>query len=216
MGYVKKRKVHINEPDIYFLGLRGKRYIASLGGCSQQEVERIAGVSGGVAEAPVLMMGHDLTLSSLYVDAVLGCRRNGWELHWENSRMLEIGSLGVQPDAYLRVAGKGVSQQAFLELTAVPPTKAEMRDKLDGYRPLLEQMGGCPILWLTTSRHKLEYLKREVAEWLYHDYVLLGLVEERSGFLTKPMWHWSEGEELVRFIRPNKVVVYRAGGQPDP
>ena len=210
-GYVCKRRVQVNEPDIYYLGLRGRRYIASLGEYARPEVDRIAGVSGAGAETPALMMGHDLALSQLYVNAALECRQRGWSLEWENTRMIELRRLGVQPDAYLRVTGERVDKRAFIEFTAVMPTREEMRGKLNGYAALEEAMNGVTILWFTTSKGKLEQLYQQVAEWEYADYVLLGLIEEEGEYLTQAMWKWGGSGKLVRFVTPGERILYEGG-----
>ena len=210
-GYVRKRRVQVNEPDIYYLGLGGRRYIASLGEYARPEVDRIAGVSGVGAETPALMMGHDLTVSQLYVDAVLQCRQQGWALEWENARMLELRRFGVQPDAYLRVTGERIDKRAFIEFTAVMPTREEMRGKLNGYAALEEAMNGVTILWFTTSKSKLEQLYQQVAEWEYADYVLLGLIEEEGEYLTQAMWKWGGSGQPVRFVTLGERTLYEGG-----
>jgi len=215
--YLSKRDVYPNEPDIYYLGVRGRHYIAkALDGYSQEEVNKMAGV-GGEGEAPVLMMKHDLTMSGLYANAVMQCREHGWVLEWQNARVLELKRLGVQPDAHFRVTGEGLDKRAFIEFTSVLPTHTEMRQKLEGYRALLESLAGVPILWFTTSKSKLEQLARWINEWIYHDWILLGLIEDDSEFLTRKMWRWSEKDELVQFIRPCETILYgREIGCPRP
>jgi hypothetical protein len=212
-GYVRKRRVQINEPDIYYLGLKGRRYITSLGTYAREAVDRIAGVSGEKAGIPALMMGHDLALAQLYVDAVLECRWRGWALHWGNARMLELRELGVQPDAYLRIPE--MNQQAFIEFTSVIPGHAEMKRKLEGYRQLLESLGGVPILWFTLAKG-LGQLSKRIDEWAYHDWVLLGAIEARNEFLTRKMWRWSKRKELVQFVPPRETILYEQTLTPHP
>jgi len=203
-GYLRKRLVHPNEPDVYFLGLQGRHYIAKVSdGYSKEEIDKLAGVPGD-GEAPSLMLSHDLAVSSLYVRAALECRERGWTLEWRNSRELELRRLGVQPDAYLAVNGGDFEKRAFLEFTSVLPTQAEMKGKLDGYQSLIEKLGGVPVLWFTTSRSKLEHLSRQVSRFIYHDWILLGLIDDSSGFLTRKMWWWSESSEPVRFTTPDE------------
>ena len=214
-GYLRKRATYVNEPDIYFLGLAGKRHIVRLGEYPSPIVDRIAGVRGGEGEGHYLMMRHELTLSQLYVNAALDCRQRGWTLHWENARMLELRKLGVQPDAYLRVGERG----AFLEFTGVVPTGVELGGKVEGYTTLLEALEGrALVLWLTTSKAKLGQLWRGISQGPYPDYFLLGLIDEATQFLTRPMWRWSEAEHPVAFIAPQERVVYGVGGRaaPDP
>lgn len=196
-GYLKKRPAFPNEPDIYYLGLKGKRHIASLGRYAKEEVDRIAGVSGGDAEGHFLMMRHELTLSQLYVNAVLECRRHGWTLRWENSRMLELRKLGVQPDAFLQVGDRA----AFLEFTSALPTREEMARKVAGYERLLEAIEGqAVVLWFAANEARMEQLWQGLRQGLYPDYFLLGLIEEAEGFLTRPMWRWCRAEGKVSFI----------------
>ncbi|MBC7255924.1 MAG: replication-relaxation family protein [Chloroflexi bacterium] len=208
-GYLKKRPAFPNEPDIYYLGLKGKRYIASLGEYTKEAIDRIAGVSGGEAEEPFLMMRHELSLSQLYVNATLECRRHGWQLYWENSRMLELRRLGVQPDAFLRVGERA----AFLEFTAALPTREEMARKMAGYERLLEEVEGrAVVLWLTTSGAKMGQLWQGISKSLYPDYFLLGLIEEAGEFLTRPIWRWCRAEGKVAFLTPQPEDLLGAGG----
>jgi hypothetical protein len=203
LKYLDKRMAFVNEPDVYYLGLRGKRYIVSLGEYSKEEVDRIAGVSGGEAEAPILMMEHELTLSRLYVSARLECAQHGWDLLWRNARMLELLKLGVQPDAWLQVSRGERSEQAYLEFTAVMPDKRDLAWKIERYRAHWEASDPpVPVLWLTTSRRKLNQLREAVAKSAYKDCFLFGLIDEAGPFLTGAMWQWSESEEMVQWIKP--------------
>ena len=216
LGYLKKRKAYINEPDIYFLGLKGRRYIASLGEYPQEMVDKIAGVSGGSAAAPFLMMRHDLTLSSLYVNARLETRRYGFSMRWKNARMLELMKLGLQPDAFIAV-GKGDKERAaFIEFTAVVPTKREMRRKIIGYEQYLESercrqdlgVESVAVLWLTDSPSKVSRLAEAIWQSVYRDYFLIGLIDEATNFITSPIWKWSESDEKVSWISPPGQVIY--------
>ena len=203
LGYLAKRRAHVNEPDVYYLGLRGKRHIAAQGEYPKEDVDRIAGVSGGSAAAPILMMEHELTLSRLYVNARLECAAYGWTLRWRNARMLELARFGVQPDAWLEVVGEQRRLQAYLEFTAVLPTAQEMDAKVRRYQGHWEGLPApIPVLWLTTSRSKAQSLRKGIADSPYRDYFLLGLIEEAGQFLTQRMWSWSESEEMVQWIKP--------------
>ncbi len=203
-GYIGKRKAYPNEPDVYFLGLKGRRYIATISDYTPEEIKKIAGYKGEV-EAPFLMMRHELTLSDLYVSAVLECRKYDWSLTWKNSRMLEMQKLGVQPDAYLKVQGKNGSQEAFLEFTAVLPTKTDLIARLRAYEGLYERMGRTiPILWLTTTRSKLEWLRTRSAgsggSPAFGDFAAFSLLG--TEYLTSKTWWY--GSEQVRFITPRE------------
>ena len=216
-GYIRKRPAYPNEPDIYFLGLKGRKYVASLGRFSREDVDKIAGVKGA-CPAPTLMMNHELTLSSLYVNAVLECRKYDLKLMWKNARMLEMEKLGIQPDACLEVEGTQ-HHEAFLEFTAVMPSKAEMKRKLEGYGELFETHA-VPILWLTTSRSKLNQLRQSILKSPYKDYFALGLIDEAGEFLTRRMWWWSESDEPVEFVKPEQANCLSGGrscqaSQPD-
>jgi hypothetical protein len=203
LGYLAKRVAYVNEPDIYFLGSQGVRYVASLGQYSQGEVQRIAGVSGGSAEAPLLMMKHELTLSRLYTNARCECAQHGWTLHWRNARLLELLKLGLQPDAWLEVSGSQSSRQAYLEFTAVMPTRQELASKIARYEAHWQTLGApIPVLWLATSRRNLNTLRQGLAGSEYKDYFLFGLMDEAGQFLTQRMWWWSESEEMIQWIRP--------------
>ncbi|MGI6379317.1 MAG: replication-relaxation family protein [Anaerolineae bacterium] len=203
LGYLAKRQAHVNEPDVYYLGLRGKRHIVSKGEYTKEAVDRIAGVSGGSAAAPILMMEHELTLSRLYVNARLECAAHGWRLRWRNARMLELARLGMQPDAWLRVEGEQRSLQAYIEFTGVLPTAAELQAKIARYQAHWEGLEApIPVLWLTTSRSKVQLLRKGIGDSGYRDYFLLGLIEDASRFLTGKVWWWSESEEMIQWIRP--------------
>jgi hypothetical protein len=205
LGYLAKRQAHVNEPDVYFLGLRGKRHIVAQGEYTKEAVDRISGVSGGSAVAPILMMEHELTLSRLYINARLECTANGWNLCWRNARILELARMGVQPDAWLQVEGEQHSLQAYLEFTAVLPTVTELQGKLARYQSHWDGLETpIPALWLTTSRSKVQFLRRGIADSPYRDYFLLGLIEDASRFLTGRIWWWSESEEMIQWIRPHQ------------
>jgi hypothetical protein len=203
LRYLAKRQTPVNEPDVYFLGLQGKRHIVSLGEYSKPVVERIAGVAGSEASAPLLMMAHELTLARLYVAAHLQCAQYGWQLRWRNARMLELLKLGIQPDGWLEVSGAQRSQQAYIEFTAVMPTRLELASKVAHYEAYWQtQETPTPVLWLTTSRSKLNLLRQAIGHSSYQDYFLRGLLDEAGAFLTQRMWCWSESEEMIPWIRP--------------
>ena len=61
-----------------------------------------------------------------------------------------------------------------------------------------------PVLWLTTSRNKLDMLRQGIAHSTYRDYFLRGLIDEAGPFLTKKMWWWSESEEMIQWIKPTR------------
>ena len=200
--YLDKRQVEPTKPDIYFLALRGRRYITSLGQHTKEEVDRVAGVSGARSKDPSLMMRHDLRLSRLYVNLVLECRRYDWGLTWQNSRMLELKRMGVQPDAFLQVRGSRGEKRAFIEYTEAMPSAKEMQAKLSAYEALFAQAGqAIPVLWLTTSRDKMVRLARQAFRSRYKEWFALGLMREGAGpLLTKPMWRTCGSEQAVRFI----------------
>ena len=211
LGYLKKRQVHINEPDIYCLGLKGRRYIARIHETyAQDEIDKIAGVPGPRSGAPMLMMSHDLTLSQLFVNGRLECQRLGLTMRWKNTRMLELMKLGLEPDAFITVGYGHKERAAFIEFTGVLPTTNEMKQKLSGYEHYLESQRcqtdfGVPnlaVLWLTTSHAKSDKIRQVIERSLYPDYFLIGLVEDAGQFVTAPMWCWSETEEPVSWLKP--------------
>lgn len=199
--YLRKRNAYMNEPDIYFLGLRGRRYIASLGQYSREQVDRIAGVSGGSSKAPFLMMNHDLMLSTLYVNARLECERYGWEMGWKNTRMMEMERMGIEPDAWIEVVNGDRSREAFIEFTAVVPTKRDLSARLEGYEEYWERTGKpVPVLWLTTTSSKLGRLCDAIMQATYSDFFLVGLIQDAEQFVTKRIWWWSEKNDKIRWI----------------
>lgn len=204
LGWLKKRATQPHEMDIYYLGLKGRRWLEAQGSADASQVAGVRGEGG-------LMMSHDLTLSTLYVNAVLEARQFGWTLVWKSGRTLELEKLGVQPDAYVRVQGPKGVKEAYIEFTGVLPTADELAKRLWAYGSLYERLKkGIPLLWLTTSRSKLERLKRGLAGYTYQDYVLLGLIEDASAFLTKTMWWWCKSTEMIGWIKPGERVVYQA------
>jgi hypothetical protein len=193
-GYLAKRRTHQNARDVYFLGVKGRHYIEKALELPREYVAKVSGV-GGRGDNPNLHLAHDLELSGIFVDLTIECRQHGWELYWENARQLELRRLGVQPDAYFRVG----ERKAFIEYTAVMPSREEMERKLSGYESLLESLGGAFVLWLTDSRSKLTQLKTWLRHFLYKDYVLLGLIGDKPR-LTGKVWQWSEREGKVAFM----------------
>ena len=211
LGYVKKRSVHVNEPDVYFLGLKGRRYIASIDDeYGKAEVGRIAGVSGDKAGAPILMMNHDLTLSQLYVYATLECRQHGLEMEWKNTRMLELVKLGIEPDALLQVSHGDSRRAAFIEFTSVLPDRGEMKRRLVGFDAYLQSrrcqsdfgVDDIAVLWFTTSPTKADRIKTSLRDSSYPDYFLVGVIDDAERFVTDPIWHWSESEPPIRWVSP--------------
>jgi DNA-binding Lrp family transcriptional regulator len=203
LGYLRKRPAYVNEPDIYYLGLRGRRYIMRHHDLPMEYVAKVSGVSGGRAKYPTLFMDHDLALSGLYVRARQDCVAHGYEYTWRNTRMLELEDLGVQPDAWVRIARGGGSKAAYIEFTAQMPSAAEMNGKLAGYEALFEKAGPTQVLWFTTSRNKQGRLRDRIMGNQYRGFFSLGLIEDARQFLTRPIWWWSESEELVCFVTPD-------------
>jgi hypothetical protein len=212
LDYLRKRAVGQNDPDIYYLGLQGRRHLAETGACPRDLADRVAGTSGEGADAPALMMRHELTVSRLYVEARLEAARHGWELDWRNARMLELESLGIQPDAWLQVSHRGNAREAFLEFTAAMPSAAELNGKLEGYQRLWERtQRPCAVLWFTTSRVKANRLLEGTRSSLFRDCFLVGLIEDARGFLTRPMWRWADADEeerddVVQWLQPPTAV----------
>ena len=211
LGYLGKRRVYPNQPDIYYVGFKGRRYLAKgYGEYDQAQIDKIAGVRGSESDSPHLMMQHELTLSRLYVNARLECDRYGFSMQWKNTRMLELMSLGFQPDAFLVVCYREKVRAAFIEFTAAMPTRTELRGKLDAYSQYLESrkcqsdlgVDSVAILWFTTSRSKASRLREEIKGTAYMDYFLVGLIEDGGSFITKPIWWWSEADRRTRWVRP--------------
>ena len=211
LGYLGKRRVYPNQPDIYYVGFTGRRYLArGYGEYGQAQIDKIAGVRGSESDAPQLMMRHELALARLYVNSRLECDTYGFSMQWKNTRMLELMSLGFQPDAFLVVCHQGNVQAAFIEFTAAMPTRTELRGKLDAYSQYLESrkcegdlgVDSVTILWFTTSRSKVNRLREEISRTTYKDYFLVGLIEDGGSFITRPNWWWSEAERRIRWVKP--------------
>ena len=205
---LRKRPAGPNDPDVYYLGLKGRRYVVSIGLCSRETADKVAGVSGESVATPALMMRHELTLSRLYVNARLECRRYGWELAWKNTRLLELEKLGVQPDAWLEVSHGKSGRQAFLEFTSAMPNARELSGKLAGYQALWDlTRQAVAVLWLTTSGSKANRLVQAIRRSEYRDYFFVGLIGETSNFLTSSIWYWGDAKEnerddMVQWLRP--------------
>ena len=212
LGYLRKRPAHVNQRDIYYLGLKGKRYIIEKFDLPKAHVDAVAGVSGGQVETPMMFMQHELTISRLYVNAQLESRQLGIGLEWKNARMLELEKLGVQPDAWIQVQRGVKSKQAFLEFTAAFPTVAELRGKLAAYEELFLRSQPVQVLWFTTSPAKATRLKACIREVDWHDYFCVALIDEASHFLTRPIWWWSESSEAARWISPLEPEDQRGRG----
>ncbi len=205
-GYLFKRQVHMDEPDIYYLGTRGRHYIEKVRGLEREYVRKVAGVSGTGSD-PSLYMEHDLTLSKLYVDARLECARWGWEYAWKNTRMLAEEIKGFEPDAWVEVARGGHAKQAFIEFTGRRPLAHELTQRLDAYARYWEAQGkGVPVLWFTTSRSQVNWLFDRISRHRYADYFLVALIENKSNFLTAPIWRWVKSQEPICFLKPPTVV----------
>jgi hypothetical protein len=208
-GYLKKRLAYQTEPDIYYLGLKGKRYIIKQAGLDKDFVDKVAGIPGA-GEVTGLQIRHDLTLSRLYVNARLECREHGWEMGWSNARVLELEKLGVQPDARITVSRGEKIKQAFIEFTNEPPKEAEMEGKLRGYEQYFDNVMPTVVLWFTTSQNKANQIIKATQGYPYRSYVLVGLVEDASQFISRPIWRWSEAETKVQWIKPVETILYKA------
>lgn len=210
-GYLFKRQVHMDEPDIYYLGTRGRHHIEKVRGLEREYVKKVAGVSGSGTD-PSLYMDHDLTLSKLYVDARVECAKWGWEYTWKNTRMLSLELEGFEPDAWLEVANKGQSKQAYLEFTGRRPLARELHQRIEAYADYWEAQGeGVPVLWFTTSRAKANWLFDRISRHRYADYFLVGLIEDKRNFLTSPIWRWVKAQAPINFIAPPTRALYMAG-----
>ena len=211
LGYLGKRRVYPNQPDIYYAGFKGRRYLTEgYEEYTQEQIDKIAGVRGSESDAPHLMMRHELTLARLYVNARLECGTYGLSMHWKNTRMLELMSLGFQPDAFLAIRCQEIERAAFIEFSAAMPTRTELRERLGAYGAYLEsrkcqsdlRVDSVAFLWFTTSRSKVNRLREEINRTPYKDYFLVALIEDGGSFITKPIWWWSEAERRIRWVKP--------------
>jgi hypothetical protein len=205
-GYLRKRQSAFNYKDVYFLGLKGKRFIAGLGEYSKYTVDKVAGVSGGL-EPP---LEHDLTLARIYTAAVKQCRRHHYRLSWMNTRMLELAQLGVQPDAHIHVAGAIGVQEAFVEYTDVVPHFEALTHRLRAYRALWEREHPIPILWFAATRAKLEQLAQVVHSYIYRDYIAVASIQDVNCFITGKVWWDCEKGELANWITPDEQILHQA------
>lgn len=215
LDYVRKRAAGPNEPDIYYLGLKGRQYIASQGAWARAQVDRITGVSGDNVATPALMMRHELTLARLYVNARLESRQYGWEMTWKNTRMLEMERLGIEPDGWIGLIHGAKTREAYIEFTAALPSAAEMESKLARYQAHWEgTQRGIPVLWLTTAARKANWLLEKIRTSEYRDCYLVGLIEDAGSFLTQRMWRWGDAEDghlndMLQWIQPPQHVSER-------
>ena len=118
-----------------------------------------------------------------------------------------LGSaLGVQPDAWLEVRQGESARAAYLEFTAAMPDAKELQGKIVGYEALWERTGApAPVLWLTTTRHKVNALREATQRSSYRDCFLVGSIESASAMLTGEIWRWSEAPEgMVQWIKPSR------------
>jgi phosphotransferase system HPr-like phosphotransfer protein len=156
------------------------------------------------------MMNHELKLANLYVNASLECRKYGWQMEWRNTRMLELLSLGVQPDACIRVSKGDSEMEAMIEFTDALTDVPEIRRKVTAYEALLRAR---PVvtMWFTTSLSKAKTIRRLCNDSPYKDWFLIGEMEDRAEFLTSAMWLWSQPTDRVQFIKPAEVILLRNG-----
>ena len=207
-GYLRKRRVNQNDPDIYYLGLQGRKHVASVSGWGRAEVDRLAGVSGSNRTTPALMMRHELTLSRLYVNARLECRAHGWSMQWKNTRMLEMERLGLEPDAWIGLSGRRGQREAYVEFTAAMPSHSEMAGKLSRYEDFWAARDkAVPVLWLSTSRGKANRLLEAIRRSEYRDCFLVGQIEDAGRWLTGTIWRWGDAEDgqqndMVQWVQP--------------
>ena len=221
LDYVRKRVASPNEPDIYYLGLEGRRYVAAQGLCDRARADKLAGVAGEGVAAPALMMAHELALGELYVSARLQCRQQGWAMDWKSARALELERLGVQPDGWLAVhpnaQDPAATRQAFVEYTAAMPSGAEMQGKLAGYQAYWERtQNPAAVLWLTTNERQVASLLGRIRKSEYRDLFLVGLMDEAGAFLTAPIWHWGDATGLgsgSKQTESRRVSWMQPGGQ---
>jgi hypothetical protein len=151
-----------------------------------------------------------LTLSWLYVNARLECRRHGWSMIWKNTRMLELMKLGIEPDAFLAVIQGDKKRAAFVEYTGVLPTASEMERKVAGYDAFLQArqcqhhlgVESITIMWLTTSCAKAAKLGHYLKRSSYPDYFLIGSIDESDQFLTSAIWQWTESTRRISWVKP--------------
>ena len=189
-GYLRKREVYPSDPDVYFLGLKGKRYMMTKG-YEKEYVDKVAGTTSR-ARVPLLMMHHELTLSQIYTDSRCECDANGVQFEWRNTRMLEMLNLGVQPDAFIKVT-RSTSKSAFIEYTDALPKSHELQRKIEGYQSLPTAVQ-LPILWFVSKESSIRPM-RVVFDSPIGSRVLLSTVVNP---LTEPMLS-SQG--LVHFAR---------------
>ena len=199
LGHLKKRTTYRTEPDILYLGLRGKRHIQKSRGLQKGYVEKVSGV-GRKETISVREMSHDLTLADLYIAARRNCGEREWQLTWRNTRMLELAKLGVEPDAWLQVREGDKSRAAYLEFTDVMPPAKEMNHKLSGYEGLFDREGATRVLWVTTSKAKGVQLRDRVAANYYASYFYVSLIESKEGLLTEPIWRVGGKRQPAAFI----------------
>lgn len=215
-GYLAKRKAHLNEPDIYCLGLKGKRFISDKLRLEKEYVNQVAGVSGSRSQAPMLMMGHELALSQLYSSARRQAKSYGFSYRWLNTRQLELLKLGFQPDAFLEVSYRGRSRAAFIEITKVMPRASELKAKVTAYGQYMES-GRCEadlgvpqvdVMWFTTSASRAHGLRVAINKSIYKDVFIVGQLSDKGHFLTGKVFAWSQSREKVAWVGVPEEVLY--------
>lgn len=194
-GFLKKRDTFQNEPDVYFLGLQGRRYISKTLHLPQKYVDKVSGTPG-TGKLPSMFLEHDLTLSSIYTSLRLSA--DGLNFTWKNDRMLELDKLPVRPDGYLELSNGTKSKEAFVEFTSVMPDTADMEKKLEGYSKLLKDQA---VLWFTTSRAKVNKIRDYVRKSNISPNILVALIEDVNGIIGKPIFWNSQSETQVVWIK---------------
>jgi hypothetical protein len=212
-GYLRKRVAYPNEPDIYFLGVRGRNFVAKELDMDTEDVNKVRGVSGGRAPLPMYFMRHELTLSRLYVEARLECRLWGWEMQWRNARMLQLEDLGVRPDAWIKVSHQARSRSAYIEFTNEVPPASEIDKRIGQYVGLWERRGvSTPVLWFAPSAAKANTIGHRIIRNRYREHFLVSLIEDKRQFLTRPIWWWCKSEEPISFIKPPGQLAFEGRG----
>lgn len=219
--FLDKRQANQNAPDVYYLGIRGVRYIeglvdeGSLSFLRKEAVRKLRGVSGKAQENPALFLSHELTLSRFYVSAVLESRRESLDLSYRSTRALELMNLGFEPDAFIDVTyvdgeGKRRGKAAFVEFTQVLPK--DLKSYVGIRQEYLESgrcrhdfgAGSISVLWFSTSAHKCQQILSAIAvtvdEPAWHLWNV-GLWEKVKGsVVTGQVWQQVGYSEEVAFL----------------
>ena len=150
---------------------------------------------------PNLFMEHDLNLAMLYINLRQQVESSQMQLAWQNTRMLELQNLGVQPDAHIAITRNSNTRKAFVEYTAARTSSEEITSKLDKYQSLFERLSPRAIWWMTKDKSTCEWITSIASKHSCGQYLMIAPYQDRTDLLTAPLWVSPVAEGLHAFVK---------------